>query len=193
MTLPATTRVAAAPRHIWFKAGIFALLACNAAIYILSGTLSEALDATAWLALLVLFELETDFGERVRARGAAAAMRGARLVAAAAVVAAAIGYVSEKEWLDAINSGLWIAIVVLLEIQLRFPQAAFRRRLWFAAAATMFYAGLGALVLAWMWQGEWFDAYDALLWLTALAIIEMNVLSILRRDTHAHRIPAQAG
>jgi hypothetical protein len=179
---PLATRTAAAPRHTWFKASIFALLACNAAIYILAGTVSEALDATAWLTLLVLFELETDFGERVRARQAAAAMRGARLVAAAAVVAAAIGYVSEKEWLDAINSGLWIAIVALLELQIRFPRTAFRCRLWFAAAATVFYAGLGALVLAWMWRGEWFDAYDALLWLTALAIIEMNVLESMTRD-----------
>ena len=176
MTVLAPTGPAAALRHIWFKGAVFALLACNAAIYILSGTLSEALDATAWLTLLVLFELETDFGERVGTRRAAAAMRGARLVAAAAVAAAAIGYVREKEWLDAINSGLWIAIVALLEIQLRFPGAAFRRRLWFAAAATMFYAGLAALVLAWVWRGEWFDAYDALLWLTALAIIEMNLL-----------------
>jgi hypothetical protein len=27
-----------------------------------------------------------------------------------------------------------------------------------------------------MRQGEWFDAYDALLWLAALIVIEMNIL-----------------
>ena len=167
----------------WFKAAIFALLACNAAIYMATGTLSEALDATAWFTLLVLFYIETEFGERLRESNTAAIVRGVRLVAATAVVAAAIGYVREKEWLDAINSGLWIAIVALLEIQVRYPRAAARHRTGFAAAAAIFYAGLGALVLAWMWQGEWFDAYDALLWLTALVIIEMNVLQNLRRHS----------
>ena len=44
-----------------------------------------------------------------------------RLVAAAAVLAAAAGYVREREWLDAINAGLWIAIVIMFEWQVRFP------------------------------------------------------------------------
>jgi hypothetical protein len=172
---------AGAPSYWCLKAAVFALLAGNAAIYLLSGTVSEALDATAWLALLVLFELETDFGERIGEGRGATAIRGVRLLAAAAVVAAAIGYVREREWLDAVNSGLWIAIVVLLEVQVRYPRAAALHRAGFAAAATIFYAGLGTLVFAWMWQGEWFDAYDALLWLTALVIIEMNILQNLRR------------
>ena len=170
----------AAPRYSWLKAALFALLAWNTAVFIISGTLSEALDATAWLALLVLFELETDFGERFRAGRAASALRGARLIAAAAVVAAAIGHIGEREWLDAINSCLWIAIVALWEVQLRFPRPAARHRMGFAAAAMMVYAGLGALILAWLWQREWFDAYDALLWLAALVIIETNILRTAR-------------
>jgi hypothetical protein len=125
--------------------------------------------------------METEFGGRLLAGRGAIFIRGARLAAAAAIVAATIGYLREKEWLDAINSGLWIAIVALLEIQLRHPRAADHYRIWFAAAATIFYAGLGVLVLAWLWQGEWFDAYDALLWLTALVIIEINVLQLAPR------------
>jgi hypothetical protein len=31
-------------------------------------------------------------------------------------------------------------------------------------------------VFAWAWRKEWFDAYDAALWLLAFATIEMNVL-----------------
>ncbi|HKA44597.1 MAG TPA: hypothetical protein VKF40_21610 [Burkholderiales bacterium] len=175
----------AAPRHLWMKGAVFALLACNTAIYVASGTISETLDSAAWLTLLVLFELETDFGERIGQGWAAVAIRSARFAAAAAVVAAAIGYAREKEWLDAANSGLWIAIVVLLEFQVRYTRAASRHRVGFTAAATVFYAGLGMLVLAWIWQGEWFDAYDALLWLAALVIIEMNVLRIVRREALA--------
>ena len=42
----------------------------------------------------------------------------------------------------------------------------------------MLYAGLAALVPVWAWRGEWFDAYDATLWLVAFATIEINVLRI---------------
>jgi len=171
-------------RHVWLKAAVFALLAFNTANYLVAGTLSEALDAASWLALLTLFELETDFGERLRAARAAAAVRCARLVAGVAVVVAAVGYVHDREWLDAVNSGLWIAIVILLEIQLRFSHAA-RHRRGFAATAATLYAGLAALVIAWIWQGEWFDAYDALLWLTALVIVEMNVLQLVARKSES--------
>lgn len=166
----------ASPTYWWFKATVFALLAWNTAVFLFSGTLSEALDATAWLVLLVLFELETGYGERFRGGGATASIHGARLAAAAVVGTAAIGYVHENEWLDAINSGIWIAVVTLLEIEVRHPGAVVRHRAWFAAVAATLYSGLGALVLVWLWWGEWFNAYDALLWLIALVTIEINVL-----------------
>jgi hypothetical protein len=168
-----------------FKAAVFGLLAWNTAVYVYSGTLSEGLDSAAWLTLLVLFELETGFGDRFREGGTATAIRAARLVAAAAVCAAAAGYVREKEWLDAINTGFWIVLVALFECQVRYREAAARHRAWFAGATAMLYAGLAVLVLAWAWRGEWFDAYDALLWLTALLIIEINILRGLRRDAHS--------
>jgi hypothetical protein len=168
--------------YFGFKAAVFALLACNTAIYLFAGTLSQALDATAWLTLLALFELETGFAGRFRAGGAAIAIRGTRLAAAAAVIAAATGYFHQNEWLDAVNTGLWMAVVVLLEFEVRFPRAVTRRRISFAATATALYAGLAVLVLIWAWRREWFDAYDALLWLTAFAMIEMDVLRISPRE-----------
>ena len=160
------------------KALLFALVACNTAYWVISGTLSEALDAAAWLALLALFQLETGFKSGF-AR-AAGVIRVARIGAAIAVGAAAIGYVNENEWLDAINTGLWIAVVVLLELELRRPDAVARGRALFAASAATLYAGLAALVVIWAWRGEWFDAYDAMLWLGAFAMIEMDVLQSLR-------------
>lgn len=175
----------ASPRYSGFKAAVFALLAGNTAFYLFAGTLNKALDAAAWLALLALFELETGLGERLRGKGAAVAIRGARLAAAAAVAAAAIGYLYGNEWLDAVNSWLWIAVVVLLEIEVRYPRAVARRQAWFAVVAMTLYSGLGALALVWAWRREWFDAYDAALWLTAFAMIEMNVLRVSRRDVVA--------
>lgn len=166
--------------YFWFKVAVFALLACNAALFLLTGTSSEALDTLAWLVLLALFALETGHGNRLRGSYAAAVVRGVRLVAAAGVIAAALGYVFEREWFDAVNSLLWIAVVVVLEFEVRYPHAVERHRAWFAGVATTLYAGLGALALVWAWRGEWFDAYDALLWLIAFVTIEIDVLKISR-------------
>ncbi len=157
---------------------MFALVACNTAYWVIGGTVSEAIDAVAWFALLALFQLETGF--KLSLARAAGVIRIARIGAAIAVGAAAIGYVNEHEWLDAINTGLWIAVVVLLELELRRPGAVARQRMLFAATAATLYAGIAALVVVWAWRGEWFDAYDAMLWLGAFAMIEMDVLQSFR-------------
>lgn len=172
----ASSGTAPPARYPRFKAGVFALLAANAAVFSVSGTLSESLDSVAWLTLLALFEIETAHGERVRARHATALVRGLRIVAAAAVAAAAARYVQERAWLDAANAWLWIAVVALLEWEVRFPHVAQRCRGPVAAVAITLYGALALLVPLWAWRGEWFDAYDALLWLVAFATIEMNVL-----------------
>ena len=165
----------------WFKAAVFALLVVNTGIFLASGTPSEALDAIAWLILLALFQLETGYGEALRARTILAVVHAIRWVALAAVGIAAAGFLSNEEWLDAVNSALWIMVVVLLELEVRRPAAVAAHRASFTAAAAALYAGLGAVVLAWLWRGEWFDAYDAALWLTAFATIELNILEAARR------------
>lgn len=162
----------------WFKAALFGLLAWNTTIYLVSGTISEALDSLAWLTLLAGFELETGFGGRFAEGRVAAVLRGVRLAAAAALVAAGIGYVRDSEWLDAANIGMWTGVVALLEFEVRYPAAVATHRTQFMAAAATLYSGLVALVFAWMWRGEWFDAYDAMLWLVAFLTIEINVLRI---------------
>jgi hypothetical protein len=159
------------------RIAVFALLTCNTAYYWYAGTLSKGLDAAAWLVLLALFALETGFAAHVRTPRAAIAMRAGRLVAAVGVCVAGIGYVLEQDTLDALNTALWIAVVVLLELEVRRPRAVARWRTRCTAIAAVLYAGLAMLVLIWGWRGEWFDAYDALLWLIAFATIEMDVLA----------------
>lgn len=161
-----------------FKALIFVLLACNAVIFYFTGTPSEALDAAAWLTLFGLFEFETGRGGRFLQAHAHTGIRIARLAAAAAVIAAAVGYVIEGDALDSVNSALWIAVVILLELEVRYAGFFATHRSAFAVTATVLYSGLAAVVLAWLWQGAWFDAYDALLWLIAFAVIEINILRL---------------
>ena len=159
------------------RVAVFALLCCNTAYYLYAGTLSKGLDAGAWLVLLALFMLETGFAAHVRTPRAALAMRAGRVAAAAGICMAGIGYVLEQDALDTVNTALWIAVVVLLEIEVRHPRQVARMRKGFTAAAAALYTGLAILVLMWGWCGEWFDAYDALLWLIAFATIEMDVLA----------------
>ena len=154
---------------------LFALLAINTAGFALAGTTSKVVDAAAWLALLALFKVET--GLRNRGGVPRAALRYARLVAACGVLAATIGYVFEENVLDAVNTVLWIAVVIVLEIELRAPARVARRRGVFTAVAAALYGALAVLVAIWAWRGEWFDAYDAALWLLAFAIIELDAMS----------------
>lgn len=164
------------PSRLYPEAAIVALLTVNAVYYATFGTLAKAADALAWLVLLVLFEIEMHFPGRVHSAQRVLALRIARVAAAIGIIAAALGYVVERDVLDAINSALWIAVVVLLEIELRWPDAVDRARRVFTSTASALYASLGALVLAWAARGEWFDAYDAALWLLAFGALEMDVL-----------------
>jgi len=158
-----------------FKAAIYPLLAANLVLYLLLGRASEVLDAAAWIALLALFEIETAHGGRLTP-ATRRLVHLLRLAAAAAVLAAAAIYVIEEEWLDAANAWLWLAVVVLLEIELRHPAAVAQRRGAFVAATAALYAALLALVPAWLWQSAWLNAWDASLWLAAFFAIELNVL-----------------
>ena len=166
--------------HSSYRVAIFALLICNTAYYLFAGTLSKGLDAAAWLLLLTLFALETGTASSMRTPGAARALRGARMIAAAAICVAGVAYFIEHDWLDVVNTGLWVAVVALLELEVRRPFAVASHRRGFVATAVMLYTGLGVLVVAWAWRGEWFDAYDALLWLMAFALIEIDVLRSAR-------------
>jgi len=155
---------------------IVALLACNSVYYVIAGRASEALDSLAWFALLILFMLESMRSVRLRSPCVLAAVRGARLVAAVAVGAAAYGYVTECEWLDATNIFLWIAVVALLEIEVRYPAAMAQRRTLYTRTAALLYSALAVLVVIWLVRGEWMDAWDAALWLAAFGILELDVL-----------------
>lgn len=177
-------------KNWWFKAAIFALLVLNTGTYLLSGTPSEGLDSIAWLVLLALFQLETGSNGALRAPALLATVHGVRLAALAAVGLAAAGFLYNEEWLDSANSLLWIAVVVHLEWGVRRPAAVAAHRVGYTAAAAALYAGLGALVFVWMWQGEWFAAYDAALWLVAFLTIELNVLAAVRQVAAK---PAPAG
>ncbi len=157
------------------RPALFVLLGVNAAVYAATGRFSEGLDALAWYLLLALFALEASgpaWGRRPRVARALGLLRA---LAAIAVVAAAAAYVREQEWLDAANALLWIGVVIVLELEVRVPAAAVRHRGTLALGSLLLYAGLAAVALVWLRRGEWLDGYDALLWIAAFALIELEL------------------
>ena len=162
-------------RHL--RIALFGLLAADTCYYLYTGALAKTLDAAAWLLLLALFALETGFAQRVRSVRVARVLSTLRLTAAIGVCVAGVAYLIAHNTLDTINTLLWIAVVVMLECEVRWPRAVARFRRMFVTSTAALYGGLAVLVLMWAWRGEWFDAYDALLWLIAFATIEMDVLA----------------
>lgn len=173
---PAQRAEAPIPLRVGYKALLYALLAANTVYFAVAGMPSKAVDAAAWLALLLLFEAETGLSHRMRSERARSALRAARLIAGAGVIAATAAYVFEENVLDAANSVLWIAVVVLLELEVRWPDLVARGRAAFAVCATVLYGALAVPVALWALRGEWVDAYDALIWLIAFATIELDVM-----------------
>ncbi len=163
---------------IFIKPALFALLAINAGIYAAAGRFSEGLDAWAWVALLILFEIETRCAQWTRVPRNAFVLDLLRLAAAAAVTVAAFSFIRENEWLDAVNAWLWIGVVVVLELQVRAPALMMRHHRSVALVSSLLYAALAVVAAIWLAQGDWFEGYDAALWIAAFALIELDLLRL---------------
>lgn len=160
------------------KPALFALLAINAGIYAIAGRFSEGLDALAWFALLVLFDIETRCPRWTRIPRHAIALDVLRLLAACGVATAAVSFIHERQWLDAANAWLWIGVVALLELQVRAPHLATRLRKAGTACSLILYGALAGIATLWLVRGDWLNGYDAVLWIAAFALIEMDLLRL---------------
>lgn len=89
------------------------------------------------------------------------------------------GYVEilRLAWVDVINSGVWLGVVFLLELDV-YMQERDRLHGKLARFSTLSkYVMYSILLLAaiyWGWKGDFVDFWDAFLWLVAFAFIEMN-------------------
>jgi hypothetical protein len=160
-----------------FKLAVVILITLNAVIYAIVDTLTSAVDALAWLVLLLLYELEANGASPM----AENTLHWVRYVLIAVIGMAFVSYIHDREWLDVVNSALWFALIALLELEVRWPDKVFKyRQSYFLATVTVF-AGLVALVIAWAWQSVWLDVYDATLWIVAFASIEVDIFQLLQR------------
>ena len=82
-------------------------------------------------------------------------------------------------WVDIINAGIWLGIVIVLEIEVwlqehdRFEGLIFRI---INRSKYLMYATLLLAAVYWGFEGDFVDFWDAFLWLVAFFFIELNVV-----------------
>ncbi len=171
------------PRATVVKTLLFVLLGLNAIVYAAIGRSTEMLDAAAWYALLLLFELETRRPHWTQLPRNALVLQILRMTAAAVIFWTAITFLREREWLDAVNAWLWIGVVTVLELEVRAPVWVTNHRKMAGCLSVTLYGALAMVAVAWFINGEWFDGYDAVLWIAAFALLEMELLQPDRKTS----------
>lgn len=155
---------------------ILSLLMADSAYYVITDRLYDGLDSIAWLGLLFSFELEARCLHHPISVRLVPLNRAFRFLAILLITTAYGGFIRESAWLDVMNSVLWLIAIVLLECESRLPRVVSRFPLAFKLIGGGVLLSLIGLSLVWANQGQWFDAYDAVIWIIALVIIDLDYL-----------------
>ena len=159
------------------KLAILGLLALDVFIYAAVDTLTSTLDALAWVALLIMYELEATRSRWPFTGKTKLVIRNTLIVL---IILMFFSYIRAKEWLDVINSMLWFVLIALLEVEIRWPEKLLEYQSWFWLLTMAVFIGLVGMVGAWLWSSAWLDAYDAALWIAAFALIEVDIFRFLK-------------
>lgn len=161
---------------------ILALLSLNAFLYAIFDSLSTGVDAITWLILLVIYELETG---STSLSVSAKALNTIRTVLIAIIIGVFFSYLSESRWLDVFNSLLWFALIAMMEVEVRYPELILRHATLSWLLTIGIFLGLLAMAGLWLYDRAWLDAYDALLWIAAFGLIEVDIFHFLKRKQPA--------
>jgi hypothetical protein len=97
----------------------------------------------------------------------------------AAVDPGGLAAITRLAWVDVINSGVWLIVVFLLEVDVRLQERDRLDGLALRASTAAKYVLYSILLLAaiyWGVKGDFVDFWDAFLWLVAFFFIEVNVV-----------------
>lgn len=81
-------------------------------------------------------------------------------------------------WVDVINAGVWLLVVLVLEIDVRLQERDMLKGLPLRITSTskfFLYATLLFAAIYWAAKGDFVDFWDAFLWIVAFVFIELNV------------------
>tara|TARA_R110002096_G_scaffold344638_2_gene537473 strand:+ start:597 stop:1445 length:849 start_codon:yes stop_codon:yes gene_type:complete len=87
---------------------------------------------------------------------------------------------SQLVWLDVVNAGIWIIVVIILELEVFLESSKLVGTRFFYIYKSFKLVLYGILVINifyWWYLNEPVDALDAFLWLAAFFFIEMNMLN----------------
>lgn len=163
------------------KLTLFALLTADAVVYAIIDSWTSAIDAAAWLVLLIMFELES---LNNLSQFASIPLHAVRNTMIAIIALVFIRYFHDNDWTDVINSLLWFALIALLEFEVRWPETVQRYHWSFWLATIAVFLGLIIMIGIWLWQSAWLDGYDAALWVAAFGMIEVDIFHFFRLTRH---------
>ena len=159
------------------KLAILSLLTLNTVLFLLSGGFVNAADSLVWLLLLVSYDLES---YNIKLPISNHALHQLRNILVCFIAVIFFGYLLQGDILGAANSLLWLALLVLLELETLKPNWKNANQTVYWAATALVFIGLVALVFIWVSSGAWLDAYDAALWITAFGIVEADLLRLMQ-------------
>ncbi|MEX6634433.1 hypothetical protein [Hyphococcus lacteus] len=90
-----------------------------------------------------------------------------------------LSLIKRLAWTDVVNAGLWVLIVIILELEIYLKSSALIGTKFFLAYKSfkvLLYSILFVNAGYWWYLGEPWDAWDAMLWIVAFFFIEMNML-----------------
>jgi len=157
---------------------ILILLTVNAGIYAVVDTVTTAIDAGTWLILLAIYELEANSDQLPVSEANLEKIRTGLIVV---IVAVFFSYWHDSEWLDVANSLLWFALIAMMELEVRRPEIVLKHAGLFWLLTMAVFTGLIVMAAIWLWGQAWLDAYDALLWIVAFGMIEVDIFQFLKR------------
>lgn len=82
-------------------------------------------------------------------------------------------------WIDIANAGVWILIVLLIELDVQFTGARLGYETWMTLSRILkviAYSALVVFAIYWGFAGTFLDFEDAFLWIMAFVFIERNVV-----------------
>jgi hypothetical protein len=113
----------------------------------------------------------------------------------AAIDQAGFTEVIRLAWVDVINAGVWLLVVLVLEIDVRMQEHNKLEGLFLRMSNLSKYVLYATLFLAaiyWGIKGDFVDFWDAFLWLVAFVFIELNVFDWRQESLEERKILSEA-
>jgi len=165
---------------LWFKYGVYSLLALNIYLFFRHTTFHEGIDCLGWFVLLAVFEYETNPQLQARLPGIMRRVTTPlQLASVLCILYATIRYYTQEQWLDLANGILWLLVLASLELDIYISasQSKTSSKLH-SLLKTIIYTTLVAIAVAWGITGDLLNFYDAMLWVSCFFFIELNLLGL---------------